>query len=563
MHNLKNISLRIPRGKLVVITGLSGSGKSTLAFDTLFAEGQRRYVESLSAYARQFLGRISKPDVDSITGIPPAIAIEQKVNTRNPRSTVGTSTEIYDYLKILFARIGRVFSPISGIEVRTHSADDAARYIASLPQGTHTLLLAPLQMPQGMELVEKLMQLLQNGFSRIAFVRDGALAVERIEDFLQKTGSGAASHMSASIYVVIARLEAACDEESMSIFADAAQTAFAEGNGKLLAAPFPVSIDGSGEPCGERFSNSFEADGMQFEELNEHLFSFNNPVGACQRCSGYGKVTGIDEELVVPNQTLSIYDDAVAAWRGESMSRHKAAFIGMAGELNFPIHQPYKSLTKEEKAALWRGKGKWKGLDGFFKDLEAEHYKIQNRVMIARYTGKCTCPDCGGSRLRREALYVKVNGSTIFDLTEMAVDKLSEFLSGIALDDYERVIAERLLKEITARLKFLQDVGLGYLTLGRLSNTLSGGESQRINLAASLGSSLVGSLYILDEPSIGLHPRDTQRLIGVLQALRDIGNTVVVVEHDEEIMRAADQIIDMGPLAGRQGGEVVFQGTIK
>ncbi|GHT66852.1 UvrABC system protein A [Bacteroidia bacterium] len=562
VHNLKNVSLQIPRNKLVVVTGLSGSGKSTLVFDTLFAEGQRRYVESLSAYTRQFLGRIAKPDVESITGIPPAIAIEQKVNTRNPRSTVGTSTEIYDYLKLLYARIGHTYSPISGAEVKAHTVDDVVHYIASQKEGTRLLLLSPLHLPAGMWIIEKLTLLVQSGLSRIAVVRNGELVVEEIETFLQSMGNTPTQYISESLYIVIARLAASTDEDTLSDYADSVQTAFAEGNGTLLVCQYPPKLTKNGEPVAEKFSNAFEADGIVFEPLTEHLFSFNNPLGACPKCDGYGKITGIDEELVVPDPQLSVYDDAVAPWRGEVTNQYKDWFVAHAKEFNFPIHRPYNQLTKEQKNVLWKGVGRYKGLNGFFKDLESERYKIQNRVMTARYTGKCTCPDCEGARLRKEALYVKVNGAKINELTAMPIDKLSAFFDTIKLDAYEQGVAERTVHEIQMRLHFLQDVGLSYLTLGRLSNTLSGGESQRINLATSLGSSLVGSLYILDEPSIGLHPRDTQQLIGVLQSLRNLGNTVVVVEHDEEIMRAADQIIDMGPLAGRQGGEVMFQGQI-
>lgn len=559
MHNLKNISLQIPRNQLVVVTGLSGSGKSTLVFDTLFAEGQRRYVESLSAYARQFLGRIGKPDVESITGIPPAISIEQKVNTRNPRSTVGTSTEIYDYLKLLYARIGRTFSPVSGIEVKAHTTDDVVRYISTQQKDARMLLLSPLQLPAGMGLIEKLTLLVQNGFSRVAAIQNNALEIVEIEDFLQQHNSALAA---PSLYVLVARLSATTDDETLSGYADSVQTAFVEGGGKLLLCPYPPALDKNDVPQGEWFSNAFEADGIVFEPLSEHLFSFNNPLGACPRCDGYGKIVGIDEELVVPAPQLSVYEDAVAPWRGQLMSQHKDYFIAHAQEFNFPIHRPYNQLTKEQKDLLWRGKGRYKGLNGFFKNLESERYKIQNRVILARYTGKCLCPECEGARLRKEALYVKVGKLSINELADKPVHELSDFFAHLKLDNYEQNVAGRTLQEIQQRLQFLQNVGLGYLTLSRLSNTLSGGESQRINLATSLGSSLVGSLYILDEPSIGLHPRDTQQLIGVLQSLRDLGNTVVVVEHDEEIMRAADQIIDMGPLAGRLGGEVVYQGQV-
>ncbi|MDR2938627.1 MAG: excinuclease ABC subunit UvrA [Prevotellaceae bacterium] len=564
VHNLKNIDLSIPRNKLVVITGLSGSGKSTLAFDTLFAEGQRRYVESLSAYARQFLGRINKPEVDSITGIPPAIAIEQKVNTRNPRSTVGTSTEVYDYLKLLYARVGRTYSPVSGVEVTTHTVADVARYVAQQPEDKRMVLLAPLHLPEGMGLIEKLTLLKQEGFSRVCLEDKKVWEVLEIEDYLASLPkkSTAQVETTSELFVVIDRFAATTDEDALSDISDSVQTAFSEGHGKILLADYPIVSDKNNRPQGAHFSNLFEADGITFELPSEHLFSFNNPLGACPVCEGYGRVVGIDEELVVPDKSQSVYGDAVVCWRGESMSWYKEQFIKQAAKVEFPIHKPYHELSKEQKHFLWNGKGSYGGINAFFKELEANRYKIQYRVMLARYTGKTTCPECEGTRLRKEALYVKVGGKNISELVELPVDDLEKYMSALTLSQYELDIAGRTLTEIRNRLAFLQNVGLGYLTLNRLSNTLSGGESQRINLATSLGSSLVGSLYILDEPSIGLHPRDTGRLITVLQQLRDVGNTVIVVEHEEEVMRAADQIIDIGPMAGRHGGEVVFQGEI-
>ncbi|MDR1225460.1 MAG: excinuclease ABC subunit UvrA [Prevotellaceae bacterium] len=564
VHNLKNIEVSIPRNKLVVITGLSGSGKSTLAFDTLFAEGQRRYVESLSAYARQFLGRMNKPEVDSILGIPPAIAIEQKVNTRNPRSTVGTSTEIYDYIKLLFARIGHTCSPVSGNEVKAHSVDDVVKYIASLPEGTRSMMLVPLFLSEGMGLIEKLTLLVQEGFSRICIPSQedkNELVVVDVEDFLKDMPKKTPAEFKQDIFVVVDRLSAAADEDSLSRYGDSAQTAFSEGRGQMVATGYPAKIAKNGQPEGKHFSNRFELDGITFELPSEHLFSFNNPLGACPRCEGYGRIVGIDEDLVVPDKTKSVYDEAVACWKGEQMSWFKEQFIKQAAKVDFPIHKPYLELKPEQKKFLWQGKGTYGGLKAFFAELEANRYKIQYRVMLARYTGKTTCPECEGTRLRKEALYVKVGGKDISQLVKYSVDDLGAFFTNLHLDEHELEIASRTLTEIKNRLQFLQDVGLGYLTLNRLSNTLSGGESQRINLATSLGSSLVGSLYILDEPSIGLHPRDTGRLVKVLKQLRDLGNTVVVVEHEEEIMRAADEIIDMGPLAGRHGGEVVFQGA--
>ncbi len=551
VHNLKNIDVQIPHNRLVVITGLSGSGKSTLAFDTIFAEGQRRYVESLSAYARQFLGKITKPDVDFITGIAPAIAIEQKVNTRNPRSTVGTSTEIYDYLKLLFARIGRTYSPVSGGEVTSHTVADVVNYITSLPTQTRILVTAPLILEGEQGLIEKLTLLSGEGFQRVYL--NGVVLF--IEDVVQQVGHYDGTH---DIRIVIDRIKVSDDEELISRLNDSVSTAFNTANGVC-----DIIIQDGGEAHVEHFSSRFELDGILFEHPSEHMFSFNNPVGACPRCEGYGKVTGIDEDLVVPDKSKSVYDGAIACWRGETMKWWKEQLIEHASKFNFPIHRPYYELTQQEKHLLWKGNEYFYGLDHFFKFLESERYKIQYRVMLSRYTGKTICPDCEGKRLRKEALYVRVGGKNISELVTMPVDELQGFFATMPLDVQERHMAERILTEITSRLTYLNEVGLGYLALDRLSSTLSGGESQRINLATSLGSSLVGSLYILDEPSIGLHSRDTHRLVAVLKKLRDLGNTVIVVEHEEEIIRAADMIIDIGPLAGYQGGEVVFQGPVE
>ena len=550
VHNLKNIEVQIPHNELVVITGLSGSGKSTLAFDTIFAEGQRRYVESLSAYARQFLGKINKPEVDFITGIAPAIAIEQKVNTRNPRSTVGTSTEIYDYLKLLFARIGHTYSPVSGREVTSHTVADVVNYIVALPPHTRILVTAPLTLGEGQGLIEKLTLLSGDGFQRVYIAGE----VLFIEDVVQQAER---YNEARDIRIVIDRAKVSAEEELLSRLGDSVSTAFNTAGGMC-----DIVIQNPEGDRVEHFSSRFELDGIRFEHPSEHMFSFNNPMGACPRCEGYGKVTGIDEDLVVPDKAKSIYDGAIACWRGETMKWWKEQLIEHAPKFNFPIHRPYYELTKQEKHLLWKGNEYFHGLDRFFKFLESERYKIQYRVMLSRYTGKTICPDCEGGRLRKEALYVRVGDKNITELVTMPVDELQDFFTALPLDDRERHMAERILTEITSRLTYLNEVGLGYLTLDRLSSTLSGGESQRINLATSLGSSLVGSLYILDEPSIGLHPRDTYRLIGVLKKLRDLGNTVIVVEHEEEIIRAADTIIDIGPLAGYQGGEVVFQGSV-
>ncbi|MDR2651899.1 MAG: excinuclease ABC subunit UvrA [Prevotellaceae bacterium] len=549
MHNLKNIDVKIPHEKLIVITGLSGSGKSTLAFDTIFAEGQRRYVESLSAYARQFLGRMNKPDVDIISGIPPAIAIEQKVNTRNPRSTVGTSTEIYDYLKLLYARIGRTFSPISGCEVKSHSVSDVVNYILDFPPQTPLLVLAPFVSKNYSGLAEWLTNLIEHGFSRITV--DGEVmqinnVLPEIDDLETKT-----------FCLLVDRITVADDAESVARFGDSVQTAFHEGNGECIVLSY--SDDKKTQKI-KTFSSRFEADGMTFEHPNEYLFSFNNPYGACRRCDGYGKTIGIDENLVIPNKTLSVFDNAIACWNSEFYKQYYENLIFSASKFNFPIHRPYHDLTNEERDLLWKGNKYFCGISDFFNQLEKQKYKIQNRVIIARYTGKTDCPDCGGTRLRKESDYVKVNGKTISELAKLSVEKLKVFFDNIELSDYEIKIASRALVEIKNRLQYMLDVGLGYLTLNRLSNSLSGGESQRINLATSLGSNLTGSLYILDEPSIGLHSRDTMRLVKVLKQLRDLGNTVIVVEHEEEIIKAADVIIDVGPRAGRLGGEIIFQG---
>ena len=546
VHNLRNIEVEIPHEKLVVITGLSGSGKSTLAFDTIFAEGQRRYVESLSAYARQFLGKINKPDVDIISGIAPAIAIEQKVNTRNPRSTVGTTTEIYDYLKLLFARIGHTFSPVSGREVRCYSVDDVAAWILR-HEGQRAVIAAPLVLGSGQGLIEKMTLLLSDGLMRVQVGGETRL----IEEVLPSIGPGTRAE---EFRVVIDRLRVATDDDTQTRIRDSVDRAFSYGAGVCV-----VTTD---EEVQE-FSSRFEADGIEFEPPTEHLFSFNNPLGACPRCEGYGKVIGIDEDLVIPDKSRSIYDDAVACWRGETMRRWKDALVANASKFGFPIHTPFYELTPEQKRLLWRGNEYFHGLDEFFEYIDSERRKIQFRVMKARYTGKTICPECGGSRLRKEALYVRVGGRTIADLVRMPVDELIAFFGALKLDEHDEKTAARILVELRNRLQYLADVGLGYLTLDRLSSTLSGGESQRINLSTSLGSNLTGSLYILDEPSIGLHPRDTHRLIKVLKQLRDLGNTVIVVEHEEEVIRAADWIVDIGPGAGYNGGEVVFSGPLK
>lgn len=549
VHNLKNIDVEIPRNKLVVITGLSGSGKSSLAFDTLYAEGQRRYVESLSAYARQFLGRMSKPEVDYIKGIPPAIAIEQKVNTRNPRSTVGTSTEIYEYIKLLYARIGVTYSPISGDIVKKHEAQDVIDAAMAYPDETRIMVLTPLIKNSEKTTFEQLNSLQLQGFSRLDINGETVQIAEVLK-------GDEKSIKSKEIYLLIDRLVVDHSQEGISRLTDSVETAFYEGNGSCLLKVF------NGKDVELlTFSKKFEADGMQFETPTVHTFSFNSPIGACPVCEGFGRVIGIDEDLVIPNKNLSIYEDAVVCWKGEVMSEWKNQLIRTASKFGFPVHKPYYDLTDDQRRLLWTGNQYFEGLNAFFKHLEAGQYKIQYRVMLARYRGKTICPECHGSRLKKEANYIRVSGKSISELVLMSIYKLDDFFKNIELDEHDAAIAKRLLVEINNRIQFLMDVGLGYLTLNRLSNSLSGGESQRINLATSLGSSLVGSLYILDEPSIGLHSRDTHLLIKVLKQLRDLGNTVVVVEHDEEIMRAADYIIDIGPNAGRLGGEVVFHGT--
>ena len=566
VNNLKNVDVDIPRGSLVVITGVSGSGKSSLAFDTLYAEGQRRYVESLSSYARQFMGKMPKPECTAILGLPPAIAIEQKVNTRNPRSTVGTSTEIYDYLRLLYGRVGHTFSPVSGQEVRKHTVNDVVAFATSYPEGTRIAVLAPVTLPEGRKFVSQLDVFLKAGYARV--MCDGQfLELEEIITQLRDDKYTGSTNPS-DYMLVVDRLAVSGEADELSRLADSAETAFFEGRDRLAL----MVWEPEGGTVTKEFSRIFEADGMHFDEPSDMMFNFNNPVGACPTCGGFGKVLGIDERLVVPNTSLSIYDEAVACWRGEKMSEWRQVFIHDAQQFGFPIHAPYADLTQEQKDLLWHGptaeqmKGarltypEFPSIDEFFRMVDSNQYKIQYRVMRARYQGKTVCPDCHGSRLRPEASYVKVGGKSIGELVRMPVSELQTFFAGLTLDDNDTRIARRLLTEINNRIGYLVEVGLGYLTLDRLSNTLSGGESQRINLATSLGSSLVGSLYILDEPSIGLHSRDTGRLITVLKKLRDLGNTVVVVEHDEEIMREADYLIDVGPDAGRLGGEIIFQG---
>ena len=581
VNNLKNVEVDIPRGKLVVVTGLSGSGKSSLAFDTLYAEGQRRYVESLSSYARQFLGRMKKPECDFIKGLPPAIAIEQKVSSRNPRSTVGTSTEIYEYLRLLFARVGKTYSPVTGQLVKKHDTEDVVACMRSYSPGTRFTVLAPLIVREGRTLEEQLTICMQQGFARVEaplLSPQGGMAVMsstnvvereimRIEDLLEKLTSGnSESEKSVSsssefkihnseLRIVVDRLSVDDSKETISRLIDSVETAFYEGGGECMLRFYPAGIL-------HTFSKRFEADGITFEEPTEQLFSFNSPMGACPTCGGFGRVIGIDEQLVVPNTALSVYDGCVVCWRGEKMSAWRDEFIQIAAQHNFPIFTPYYELTQAQKDFLWHGPRTKPCIDSFFKMLEENQYKIQYRVMLARYRGKTVCPTCHGSRLKKEAEYVKVGGRNISELVEMPVTELHRFFAQLTLDEHEAAIAKRLLVEINSRLQCLLDVGLGYLTLNRLSNTLSGGESQRINLVTSLGSPLVGSLYILDEPSIGLHSRDTDKLVRVLRQLQEAGNTVVVVEHDEDIIRRADYIIDVGPHAGRLGGEIVYQGDM-
>ena len=556
VNNLKNVSLKVPRDKFIVVAGVSGSGKSSLAFDTLYAEGQRRYVESLSSYARQFLGRMSKPECDYIKGLPPAIAIEQKVIARNPRSTVGTSTEIYEYLRLLFARIGHTYSPVSGQEVKKHTTEDIISCIKQYGEGTRFVVLSPIHIAEGRTLEQQLKMYVQEGFARVWIKSD----FMRIEDLLEDDASLKSN--SEDMMLLIDRLSVDFSKDAVSRLIDSVETAFYEGNGecRLMFLPSNISYD---------FSTRFEADGIRFEEPNDNMFSFNSPVGACPTCEGFGEIIGIDEKLVIPNSALSVYDGCVQCWHGEKMKMWQDEFCRRAAKDNFPIFEPYYNLTQKQKDMLWHGLPSDKGrdehervsIDDFFQMVKENKYKIQYRVLMSRYRGKTTCPDCHGTRLKPESNYVKINGMSITDLVEMPIANLYQWFLNLQLSEQEEMIAKRLLTEIRNRLEFIVNVGLGYLTLNRQSSTLSGGESQRINLTTSLGSSLVGSLYILDEPSIGLHSRDTYRLIKVLKDLRDIGNTVVVVEHDEEILRAADYLIDIGPDAGRLGGEVVFQGN--
>lgn len=548
LHNLKHIDVVIERNKLVVITGLSGSGKSTLAFDTLYAEGQRRYVESLSSYARQFLGRINKPEVKSITGISPTVAIEQRVNTRNPRSAVGTSTEIYEYLKLLFARVGKTYSPISGELVKRDSVKDVVDFIFSLPENTRFFVLAPISLNKR-SANDYFKLLLQQGFSRL-MINGEIVRIDTPQDFSNVTEE-------TDINIVIDRMMAVKERDVMMRCSDSVQSAFYEGKGICY-----IDYEEAGKMARKIFSDRFEADEMTFEEPTEHLFSFNNPYGACKTCEGFGFVIGIDEDLVIPDKTLSIYEGAVAPWKGEKMGLWRDTFVRNAMKYDFPIHKPYAELTEKQKNMLWKGASKLEGIDDFFDMVSENSYKIQYKILQARYRGKTICPECHGTRLRKEASYVKIDEMSITDMVQMPIETLLSKFRTLHLDEYEQKVSNRLFIEITKRLEFLTDVGLGYLTLNRLSNTLSGGESQRIQLATSLGSNLVGSIYILDEPSVGLHSRDTQRLIALLKKLRDYGNTVVVVEHDEEVIHAADQIIDIGPLAGYLGGEVVFSGTL-
>lgn len=547
VHNLKNIELEIPHNNLIVVTGLSGSGKSTLAFDTIFAEGQRRYVESLSSYARQFLGRMSKPEVDIISGIAPAVAIEQKVSTRNPRSTVGTTTEIYDYLRLLFARIGKTYSPISGMEVKCYSTDDVIEYVKSLGDSKRAIIAVPLTLKVGQGLIDRLIQLVSDGIQRLYINNQTIL----LEDFIPTIGPKTSTE---GIYIVIDRIKVATDDDTLNRMRESVSGAFGYGTNSCVIISEETLVE---------FSSTMTTDGIEFEHPTEHLFGFNNPLGACPVCEGFGKITGIDENLVVPDKSKSIFDNAIACWRGESMSRFRDKLVKNAYKFNFPIHEPYHTLTEEQRRMLWTGNEYFEGLNDFFDYLEREKkkHKTQFSILKARYTGKTPCPACNGARLRPEALYVKIGGKNIAELAAMNVDLLIEFFDNLSLDNHDSTTAERILKEIRNRLIYLSDVGLGYLTLNRLSSTLSGGESQRINLSTSLGSNLTGSLYILDEPSIGLHPRDTHRLISVLKQLRDLGNTVIVVEHEEEIIRAADYIVDIGPEAGEHGGEVVFCGA--
>ncbi|NGM65684.1 excinuclease ABC subunit UvrA [Sphingobacterium sp. SGR-19] len=548
VNNLKNIDVDIPKNKLVVITGMSGSGKSSLAFDTLYAEGQRRYVESLSSYARQFMGRMNKPEVDYIKGIAPAIAIEQKVITSNPRSTVGTSTEIYDYLKLLYARIGKTFSPISGKQVTKDTISSIIDELMTYPEDTTITIFAELIPINKRKLKEELSLLLQKGFVRVLFEEK----IQKIESIIEDTTIQNKDFKAGEVHIVVDRIRLDKQDETNSRIADSLQTAFFEGKGECY-----VDIDGNRK----HYSDKFELDGIVFEEPTPNFFSFNNPYGACRRCEGYGKVIGIDADLVIPDKSRSVYDGAIAPWRGEKMGEWLNRLVRNALKFDFPIHRAYGDLTPVQQELLWTGNKYFAGLNQFFEELEQQTYKIQYRVMLSRYRGKTDCPDCKGSRLRKDATYVKIAGKSITDIVLLPLEEALQFFKGLNLTEHEQLIARRLLAEIVNRLQFLCDVGLSYLTLNRLSNTLSGGESQRINLATSLGSSLVGSIYVLDEPSIGLHPRDTQRLIGVLKSLRDVGNTVIVVEHEQEMMEAADYLIDIGPEAGINGGQLVFAGT--
>ena len=555
VNNLKNVSLKIPRNQLIVITGVSGSGKSSLAFDTIYAEGQRRYVESLSSYARQYLGRMCKPECDMIKGLPPAIAIEQKVISRNPRSTVGTSTEIYEYMRLLFARIGRTFSPISGNEVKVHTVEDVIKCTQQYSEGTKFALLAPLVINEGRSLEVQLNMELQQGYSRIFYKKE----FYRIDDFVSDTDLDKVN--PKDIFILIDRMSTSSNKDAISRLTDSAETAFYEGNGICRIVFFPSNITYD-------FSTKFEADGIEFERPNDNMFAFNSPAGACPECEGYGKIMGIDHKLVIPNTSLSVYDGCVQCWHGEKLGMWKEEFCRRAAKDKFPIFEPYYNLTKTQKGMLWHGLPSDKAPDGkvcidsFFQMVKENQYKIQYRVLLSRYRGKTTCPVCHGARLKKEATWVKVGGMSITELVEMPVSNLKRWFDNLQLEEHEAIIAKRLLAEIKSRLQFLLDVGLGYLTLNRLSNTLSGGESQRINLTTNLGSSLVGSAYILDEPSIGLHSRDTERLIKILRELQQLQNTVIVVEHDEEIMRAADYLIDVGPDAGRLGGEIVYEGSV-
>jgi len=551
VHNLKNIDVRIPRNKFVVITGLSGSGKSSLAFDTLYADGQRRYIESLSSYARQFMGRMSKPEVDKISGISPAIAIEQKVNTRNPRSTVGTSTEIYEYLKLLFSRIGKTYSPVSEKIVKRHRTKDVLTFTENLAAGTRFMVTAPIVRHEKRTLSVQLNMLMQHGFSRL-LVKGKVMSIEEALKI-----KGLDKRKKTDCFIVIDRIARSDDFQSIvARVSDSVQTSFYEGEGVCR-----IYFEKDKEFEYKEFTNRFELDGMEFEEPSLNFFSFNNPYGACRKCEGYGSVIGIDRDLVIPDKSLSIFEGAIAPWKGDKMGQWKDRFIMSTTKFDFPVHRQYYLLSDDEKELLWTGNKHFEGLNTFFEELEQNAYKIQYRVMLSRYRGKTVCPECRGSRLRKETNFVKVDGKTITDIVLMSVDQALAFFNTISLDENDAQIAKRIILEITNRLQVLNDVGLSYLSLNRRSNTLSGGESQRINLATSLGSSLVGSIYILDEPSIGLHPRDTERLIVVLKRLRDIGNTVIVVEHDEAIMRAADHIIDIGPAAGSHGGEVVYEGV--